>query len=336
MTLPITLTPGLQESLRSYLRRTLAANGIGLGERTRWFPEVSWPTVCVAPTQTELKVLSAATRQAPSSLLHASILGFRAAMPMLALLNPATSRDVRNLTRRVWLWPVHSQCCPQCMSRHPDIWLRDWQSPYVLGCPTHERLLLTRCRACSVILSDGHSHGFDPTCPRDNRQQLTPHDLRALGRIIAALSGSSVRCSIGPIGPSDYLDALRSLSALLSHLDHYSRVRGHGQARPLVAPPELASTRRALLVRADQLLRLTPYQAAAHLRLRIDQVRGSYGRRSCARDHSTPTPVTEPILRLALSGAVSLRWARIDSVPRTIAVAAARSTSTTSQGRVGP
>jgi hypothetical protein len=144
---------------------------------------------------------------------------------------------------------------------------------------------------------------------------MAAEDLPVLGRIVAALSGSYTCCGIGLVAPNDYLDALRALSGLLFHLDRCAHPLDQRPARPVVAAPEPASTRRDLLVRADRLLCPNPDRAVAQLRASLEQVPRSYGRPAWVRDHSTPTSVSEPILRRALSEAVSVGWAQIDPVP---------------------
>jgi len=316
MSLPITLALGPQESLRSYLRRTLVTNGIGAADRRRWFPQVNWATACMVPTKTELDMLSIATGQPPPTLLEASLLGYRTAIPLLVGVHASTPRAARYLVRRTWLWMGRTQCCLQCLSRRPDLWLRDWQSPYVFGCLTHRCLLLTRCPNCATILSDGHSHGPGPTNRDTDNHHLAPADLQVLRRILAALSGASTSCGIGPVAPNDYVDALRSLSGLLCHLDRYAHPNGPFPSRPVIAAPEAASRRRDLLTRADHLLGLTPEQAALQLGDGLAQVPREGGRGGWLRSHSLPTTITEPIYQRTLTNVVSAGWARIDPVPQ--------------------
>lgn len=334
MHLPVRIRIDPEESITSYLHRSLDANELPLRDLPRLTgADVEWARLGVFPDARTIRAIAHVTNTDYATLKSATMHRFALAMPELRRCLQALE-TTKAATKRTWLWPATTQSCPLCLSERPNLWHLEWRLPWIFECPAHQRILTTHCPECHGLLRERHRHPprhAKAIEPQQKKPRSSPHppgveqtprpqhmppwdygltktararESAAGQRIRLALSAPSTECFGSQVDVSDYLATLRSLASLISHIDSPG-VHAIGDAGPnkriANAPPRSAHTRAALLTRAVAICDLPATEATDSLAaLLYRRPRTNESAASWARDRTVANKAFRPVLAKAI------------------------------------
>jgi len=238
--LPISVPPGVDESVESWLEHLADANGLTTAQLIATIRRTGATTryLTLAPSPEAIARLAALARVDQRAVYAATLASFDGTALDLTGLDPADRYSYRQVAARGWT-PAHgTQICPACIAE-TGIWKTAWRLLLLTACTDHGFILVAKCPSCGRPFRDQrHSHlrrvgaaavcgnplGQGPVkqCHRDlitiSTTPASPAVLATQARVDAALACEPVVVLGQRAKPSAYLADLRHLTTLLLHL----------------------------------------------------------------------------------------------------------------------
>lgn len=264
--LPVTLTPADGEALDGFLERLACVNGLDrAGLRAAIDVNLTFsPLTITAEAQ---RAIADEAGLSSKQVLRMTFAGYPGRPLTVSGLDPLDSTTLRRVFGQGWFPGKGSQFCPKCLDMSGR-WLLKWRLPHVTACLEHDVYLVPRCMGCGLPSRHtgstpfkgfmeqptlcGNPTGAGTQCKTDlsviEPWPITEPDREMAKTIADALDGQAQVILGRFYSAEEYLEELRSVSALLAHLALQTSSTNH-RDKPWVGH-----------LRAEQ----TPESAAVH------------------------------------------------------------------------